>query len=58
MKGKVALVTGASSGIGRATALAFARAGANVVVSDVANVLAGLYKGANGTHNTLADIPT
>lgn len=35
MKGKVALVTGASAGIGRATALAFAHAGARVVVADV-----------------------
>ena len=33
--GKVALVTGAASGIGRATALAFARAGARTIVSDV-----------------------
>jgi NAD(P)-dependent dehydrogenase (short-subunit alcohol dehydrogenase family) len=34
--GKVAFITGASSGIGRAAAVAFARAGASVVVADIA----------------------
>ena len=33
--GKVAFVTGAANGIGRAAALAFARGGASVVVADV-----------------------
>jgi NAD(P)-dependent dehydrogenase (short-subunit alcohol dehydrogenase family) len=34
-KGKVAFVTGAASGIGRATAIAFALEGASVVVADI-----------------------
>lgn len=34
--GKVVLVTGAAAGIGRATALAFGRAGASVVIGDAA----------------------
>lgn len=34
MKGKVAIVTGGASGIGRSTAIRFAQAGAKVVVSD------------------------
>lgn len=45
--GKVALVTGAAGGIGRATALAFAASGAAVVVSDV---------NGTGGHETVAMI--
>jgi NAD(P)-dependent dehydrogenase (short-subunit alcohol dehydrogenase family) len=37
LEGKVAIVTGASSGIGRASAVLFAREGARVVVSDIAD---------------------
>ena len=51
--GKVALVTGAASGIGRAAAEAFARAGARTVVSDVdeagGNETVELIQAAGGT---------
>jgi NAD(P)-dependent dehydrogenase (short-subunit alcohol dehydrogenase family) len=40
LKNKIAIVTGASSGIGRATALVMSREGARVVVSDI-DALAG-----------------
>ncbi len=49
-KGKVALVTGASSGIGRATAIAFARGGANVVIADV------LTEGSTQTGRMIEDL--
>ena len=45
--GKVAFVTGAANGIGRATAVAFAREGAAVVVADISE---------NGSRDTVAMI--
>jgi 3(or 17)beta-hydroxysteroid dehydrogenase len=35
LKGKVAIVTGAASGIGRASAILFAKEGARIVVADI-----------------------
>jgi 3-oxoacyl-[acyl-carrier protein] reductase len=62
LQGKIALVTGASRGIGRATALAFAREGANVVLNyhqskAEAEQLVGQIEEAGGTAITLqADV--
>jgi NAD(P)-dependent dehydrogenase (short-subunit alcohol dehydrogenase family) len=53
LNGKVAVITGAGSGIGRASALAFAQEGAKVIVSDLyldaAETVAGDIQGAGGT---------
>ncbi|NOT75720.1 MAG: SDR family oxidoreductase [Cyclobacteriaceae bacterium] len=52
LQGKVAIVTGGSYGIGQATAIAFAKAGANVVVADIVedieNVTLRTIKAAGG----------
>lgn len=41
LKDKVAIVTGASSGIGRAIAIGYAKEGARVVCSDIKNSARG-----------------
>jgi SDR family mycofactocin-dependent oxidoreductase len=55
LKGKVALITGAAHGQGRATAVALAREGANVIAFDIGQTLG--YPGyALGSHNDLTTL--
>ena len=56
MKGRVVVITGGASGIGRATAVAFANAGASVVVADVDE--AGLDETVAGCGAKAFAVPT